>query len=106
MAETLSSGIHIMHALRDLLHMPLTGHLTENNSAAIILAKRERFNFGKWRTWAFASRCSWVRDQLQYEQVDLTHTPAEVLIADMLTKILPKTRLQQLNLLAGIHQES
>ena len=102
MAHVLSVGILIMYTMRNLLHLPMKGTLTENNSADTILLKREHLNFGKWRTMAFALRCSWVRDQLHYDEVELMHTPGKVLIADMLTKILQRTRLQQLKRLAEI----
>ena len=102
LAEALSQGIRILYVLKDLLHKDLQGCLTGDNSASIILAGQEKMDFGKWRTRAFALRCSWCRDQLHLERIPIRHTPGQFLVADLLTKILPKTRLKQLREMAGV----
>ena len=48
-----------------------------------------------WRTRHYAGDASWIRDKLEEEEIDLHHRPGKELIADGLTKILPRQLLEQ-----------
>ena len=80
------------------LHVELYG----DNSASITVINRETFFVKSWRTRAFALRAAWLRDQVQESGLTLTHHPGAELIADMLTKTLPKGRLAELRLKIGL----
>ena len=55
-----------------------------------------------WRTRHYAGDASWIRDKLDEEQIDLYHRPGKELIADGLTKILPRELLEQFKQRAAI----
>ena len=67
-----------------------------DNSAAVTVANREHFTLGAWRTRTFALRAAWVRDQMSLYDLALLYHPGESLVADMLTKTLPRMRLLKL----------
>ena len=46
-----------------------------------------------WRTRHYASRASWIRDSIQEEGIQVEHVPGVDIIADPLTKVLPKIKL-------------
>ena len=54
------------------------------------------------RTRHYAGDASWIRDKLEQEQIDLYHRPGKELIADGLTKILPRELLEQFRRRAAI----
>ena len=72
-----------------------------DNSASITVANRETFFVKTWRTRAFALRASWLRDQIRNQNVLLQHHPGATLVADMLKKVLSKTKLAELRSSAG-----
>ena len=72
-----------------------------DNSASITVANRETFFVKTWMTRAFALRASWLRDQIRNQNVLLQHHPGAMLVADMLTKVLSKTKLAELRSSAG-----
>ena len=55
-----------------------------------------------WRTRHYAGDASWIRDKLQEEKIMLSHRPGKDLIADGLTKILPRQLLEQFKQRAAI----
>ena len=73
-----------------------------DNSASITVINRETFFVKSWRTRAFALRASWLRDQVRESGLTLTHHPGAELIADLLTKTLPKGRLAELRYKIGL----
>ena len=48
-----------------------------------------------WRTRHYSGDASWIRDKLEEESIDLYHWAGKELIADGLTKILPRELLEQ-----------
>ena len=88
--------------LEDMLGRKLNVRLRGDNSAAIVLTKREGFTLGHWRTRIFAGRGAWLRDQVKEHDIEVDHVPGSGLIADMLTKTLPFRRLAELREAAGI----
>ena len=80
------------------LHAELYG----DNSASITVINRETFFVKSWRTRAFALRAAWLRDQVRESGLTLSHHPGAELIADLLTKTLPKGRLAELRLKIGL----
>ena len=55
-----------------------------------------------WRTRHYAGDASWIRDKLEEEEVELSHRPGKELIADGLTKILPRELVEQFRRRAAI----
>ena len=48
-----------------------------------------------WRTRHYAGDASWIRERIEEEEVDLSYRPGKKLIADGLTKILPRELVEQ-----------
>ena len=61
-----------------------------DNSASIHLVKRDFSSMSTWCTREFARRAAWIRDQVHQNKVGLEHYPGTELVADLLTKTLPK----------------
>ena len=80
----------------------LTASLRCDNSAAILLALGEKFQPLRWKTRGVALRASWLRDASRDLDAKSIREPGETLVADLLTKTLPRVKLQQLREKAGL----
>ncbi|CAE7437070.1 RE1 [Symbiodinium sp. CCMP2592] len=98
MALTISETIKIQALIENMTGWALKSsfRIYGDNAAAVTVANREHFTLGAWRTRTFALRAEWVRDQMSLYDLALLHHPGESLVADMLTKTLPRMRLQKL----------
>ncbi|OLP99844.1 Retrovirus-related Pol polyprotein from transposon TNT 1-94 [Symbiodinium microadriaticum] len=92
MSECLSQGGRMQSAVDQLLGHALQITLRCDNSAAIILALRESFQPLKWKTQGVALRASWLRDSIHDLGAAVIHEPGEGLVADLLTKTLPRVK--------------
>ena len=103
LALAMSEAMKILPLLEALTGRPFESHVKMfgDNSASIVVANRETFFVKTWRTRAFALRASWLRDQIRDQNVLLQHHPGATLVADMLTKVLSKTKLAELRSNAG-----
>ena len=103
LALAMSEAMKILPLLEALTGRPFESHVKMfgDNSASIVVANRETFFVKTWRTSAFALRASWLRDQIRGQNVLLQHHPGATLVADMLTKVLSKTKLAELRSRAG-----
>ena len=103
LALAMSEAMKILPLLEALTGRPFESHVKMfgDNSASIVVANRETFFVKTWRTRAFALRASWLRDQIRDQNVLLQHHPGATLVADMLTKVLSKTKLAELRFRAG-----
>ena len=76
--------------------------LFRHNAASTTVANQETFFAKSWRTRAFALRAAWLRDQIRESSLTLAHHPGPELIADMLTRSLPKGHLAELRIKIGL----
>ncbi|CAE7646758.1 RE1 [Symbiodinium pilosum] len=65
-----------------------------DNASAVTLITNPTFNRVTWRTRHFALRASWIRDQIATQPITIKHEPGETLVADALTKVLARARLE------------
>ncbi|OLP84290.1 Copia protein [Symbiodinium microadriaticum] len=103
LATAMSEASKVLPLLEALTGRSFDSHVKMfgDNSASITVANRETFFVKTWRTRAFALRASWLRDQIRNQNVLLQHHPGATLVADMLTKVLSKTKLAELRSSAG-----
>ena len=97
-SEAAATGLQDALHLKDIVDQ-LTGlrHSIEmvcDNSSAVVLIAGPTFNRVTWRTRHFALRASWIRDQIATQPITIRHEAGETLVADALTKVLARTRLQ------------
>ena len=90
------TGVQLGLCLRDLVK-EATGEMVDlkmegDNAGAVRSVQTE---ITAWRTRHYAGDASWIRDQLEKEDIKLEHRPGKELIADGLTKILPRELLEQ-----------
>ena len=72
-------------------------HLMIDNTAAVTLANGE----GSQRTRHLRVESAFIRDMIDREEMDVSHCPGDLQLADCLTKALLKSRLDHLNGLLG-----
>ena len=97
------TGAQLGLCLRDLVK-EATGEKIElkmegDNAGAVRSVQTE---ITTWRTRHYAGDASWIRDKLKEENIELNHRPGKELIADGLTKILPRELLEQFRSRAAI----
>ena len=102
MSECLSQGGRMQDTVNQLIGVTLPIMLRCDNAAAIILALRESLQPLKWKTRGVALRASWLRDSIRDLEAGVTHEPGATLVADLLTKTLPRVRLQTLREKVGL----
>lgn len=73
----------------------------EDNQSAIALAKNPVYHA---RSKHIDIQHHFIRDKVESGEVDLSYTPTENMIADVLTKPLPKTRFRDLVISMGLRQ--
>ena len=66
--------------------------LLRDNEACIQTLTTE---VSSWRTRHYAFRASWIRDMIGQEEIHVTYQPGVSHIADGLTKILCKVKLEE-----------
>ncbi|CAE7242537.1 GIP [Symbiodinium sp. CCMP2592] len=77
---------------------PCCKHLMIDNTAAVTLAGGE----GSQRTRHLRVRSAFIRDMIDRNEIDVSHCPGDVQLADCLTKALMKSRLDDLCKLLGL----
>ncbi len=85
-------GISLRNIVRELLEHPVTMKLDQDNQGTVRTIIHE---VTSWRTRHYADRASWIRDITQLENICVEHMPGVDIIADPLTKVLPKIKLTQ-----------
>ena len=83
-------GISLRNIVQELLEHPVTMKLDQDNQGTI---RSIIYEVTPWRTRHYASRASWIRDSIQEEGIQVEHVPGVDIIADPLTKVLPKIKL-------------
>ncbi|CAE7817431.1 GIP [Symbiodinium sp. CCMP2592] len=84
--------------ISELEEGPCGKHLMIDNTAAVTLAGGE----GSQRTRHLRVRSSFIRDMIERREIEVSHCPGDVQLADCLTKALMKTRLDDLCKLLGL----
>ena len=85
-------GLCIKDLVKDATGEVVTVKMEGDNTGALTSIQNEMTT---WRTRHYAGDASWIRDTLEEENVELLHRPGKELIADGLTKILPRELLEQ-----------
>ena len=97
------TGMQLGICLKELVRMatgsPVGMKMEGDNTGALRSIQNEMTT---WRTRHDAGDASWIRDKLEEEEVELSHRPGKELIADGLTKILPRELLEQFRRRAAI----
>ena len=88
----LQVGLSIRDLVREATEEKVEVNMEGDNAGALRSVKTE---VTTWRTRHYAGDASWIREKLQEEMVDLAHRAGKELIADGLTKILPRELLEQ-----------
>ena len=97
------TGVQLGLCIRDLVQEATKGKVQmkmEGDNAGAVRSVQNEIT--TWRTRHYAGDASWIRDKLEEEQIDLYHRPGKELIADGLTKILPRELLEQFRRRAAI----
>ena len=102
MASTVQDLLHVHALIRALTGRDLGLELKAENTPAVTLVTRERFVAHGWRRRHFALRASWLRDMTATRDILAEHAPGAGLVADLLTKSIPKCRLPNLEADDGI----
>ena len=102
MASTTQELIHVSELIGALTDQDLELKLMADNASAVTLVVRTRFIAHGWRTRHFAIRASWLRDVTAEKGIEVEHTPGAGLVADLLTKSIPKIRMQLLRPMLGL----
>ena len=90
------TGVQLGLCIRDLIQEATGGKVQikmEGDNAGAVRSVQHELT--TWRTRHYAGDASWIRDKLEEEEIDLHHRPGKELIADGLTKILPRQLLEQ-----------
>ncbi len=98
-------GMGVRQLLRELLD-PLVTTVTEEDQSAIdtpvvLLQDNEACirtlttEVTSWRTRHYALRAAWIRDVIMQEGVVVKYQPGKDILADGLTKVLPKEKLKE-----------
>ena len=90
------TGVQLGLCIRDLVREATGGKVQikmEGDNAGAVRSLQHECT--TWRTRHYAGDASWIRDKLEEEEIDLHHRPGKELIADGLTKILPRQLLEQ-----------
>jgi hypothetical protein len=82
------------------LHQEQPTLLLQDNQSAIAIAKNPEFHA---RTKHIDIRHHFVRDAVEDKMIHLKFCPTEEMVADALTKPLPKTSFQELRARLGVH---
>ena len=77
-------------------------YLMVDNTAAVTLAT----GAGSQRTRHLRVRSAFIRDMIDREEIEVSHCPGDVQLADCLTKALMKNRLEDLCKLLGLARAS
>ena len=91
------TGLQLGICIRDLVKEAIGGGATElkmegDDTGALRSIQTEMTT---WRSRHYAGDASWIRDKLETEEVELSHRAGKDLIADGLTKVLPRQTLEQ-----------
>ena len=93
-ATGLQDALRLKEVVDQLTGLAHTIEMVCDNSSAVTLLTNPTFNRVTWRTRHFALRASWIRDQIATQPVTIRHEAGETLVADSLTKVLARNRLQ------------
>ena len=78
----------VKEATGELVHIKLEG----DNTGALRSVVTE---ITAWRTRHYAVDANWTRERVENESIEVQHRPGKELIADGLTKILPRELVEQ-----------
>ena len=84
--------------LSELEGSSVSKHLRVDNTAALVLAE----GGGSQRTRHLRVRSAFIRDMLEKQEIQVSHCPGDIQLADCLTKALMRTRLSELCKLLGL----
>ena len=93
-ATGLQDALHLKDIVDQLTGLTHSIEMVCDNSSAVTLIAGATFNRVTWRTRHFALRASWIRDQIASQPITIRHEAGETLVADALTKVLARARLQ------------
>ena len=90
------AGVQIGLALKDLVK-EATGEAVQiklegDNTGALRSVVTE---ITAWRTRHYAGDAAWIREKIEEESIGVQHRPGKQLIADGLTKVLPREQVEQ-----------
>ena len=88
----LQIGLNVRDLVREATGDKIEVKMEGDNAGAV---KSVQTEITTWRTRHYAGDASWIRDKLEEESIELNHRPGKELIADGLTKILPRELLEQ-----------
>ncbi|OLP94992.1 Retrovirus-related Pol polyprotein from transposon TNT 1-94 [Symbiodinium microadriaticum] len=106
-AETGAMADAIADMLRIESYVTQVGEVSEklawgDNAASVACLTKPRFQETLWRTRHFGLRASWIRDVLKESNLAVSHKPGAELTADLLTKTLPRLKLEQFRTAIGV----
>ena len=106
-AETGAMADAIADMLRIESYVTQVGEVSEklawgDNAASVACLTKPRFQETLWRTRHFGLRASWIRDVLKESNLAVLHKPGAELTADLLTKTLPRLKLEQFRTAIGV----
>ena len=93
-ATGLQDALHLKDIVDQLTGLTHSIEMVCDNSSAVTLIAGATFNRVTWRTRHFALRASWIRDQIASQPITIRHEAGETLVADAVTKVLARARLQ------------
>ena len=83
----LQIGLNVRDVVQEATGQVVQMKMEGDNAGAVRSVKA---GVTSWKTRHYAIDASWIREKLQEESIDLQHRPGKSLIADGMTKVLPR----------------
>ena len=80
----------VRQVVEQLLNKQVLMKLNQDNMAAVHTIVNE---VTSWRTRHYSTRASWIRDMVVKEDIEVAHQSGIDIVADGLTKVLPRIKL-------------
>ena len=88
----IKAGITIRNLVEEMLEQSVKMKLDQDNQATI---RTIIYEVTSWRTRYYAIRAAWVRDTVKSQKITVEHEKGISIIADPLTKVLPKLKVHE-----------
>ena len=103
-ATGIQDAVRLQSIVQGLTNVRYDIEAVSDSASAVVLICKPSMSTLVWRTRHFGLRAAWVRDQVAEHAIALRHESGETLVADALTKSLPRARLEQLRILLNLFE--